>query len=372
MAADWRSLWQVSFLGNELGAWLLALFIFLVALTLLPLAARFLKSHRRRLEAALPTQGHVAVDLAALLIERTSRLFLWAVALWLAGRDLSFPPQVDRWLTVAVVLLVWMQVARWAMATVRFAIDLRRQRSSGPDTLLKSSMEVILFGAGILIWGLALLLALASLGVEIRPLLAGLGIGGIALALAVQTVLSDLLASLSIALDKPFGLGDFLSVDDCQGSVEHIGVKSTRLRSINGEQIIISNGDLLKSRVRNFGRMNERRALFQLDVHYETPVATLAAVPRAVREIVEGTPGTRFDRCHLLRCTDTALQFEVVYFLTSPDFSRYADAQQSINLRILERFRAMEIAFVATAPRPVRLHPPAPPAADASGQQRLL
>jgi len=124
--------------------------------------------------------------------------------------------------------------------------------------------------------------------------------------------------------------------------------------------------------VRNYGRLQERRVLFVLAVHYETPVATLAAVPRAVREIIEATPDTRFDRCHLLRCTETAVQFEIVYFVTRPDYKLYADAQQSINLRILERFRVMEISFTATAPRPVRLHPPAPPAADASGQQRLL
>jgi small-conductance mechanosensitive channel len=185
-------------------------------------------------------------------------------------------------------------------------------------------------------------------------------------------VLADLLASLSIALDKPFGIGDALTVDDCQGTVEHIGVKSTRLRSINGEQIIIANGDMLKARVRNFGRLFERRALFVLDLHYDTPVATLAAVPRAVREIIEATPDTRFDRCHLLRCTDTALQFETVYFVTRPDYRSFADAQQSINLRILERFRAMEITFIATAPRAVRLYPPLAPSADAGGQQRLL
>ena len=233
-------------------------------------------------------------------------------------------------------------------------------------------MEVILFAAGLLIWGVAALLALDNLGIEIRPLLAGLGIGGIALALAVQTVLADFLASLSIALDKPFGLGDFLTVDDCQGTVEHIGVKSTRLRSINGEQIILSNGDLLKARVRNYGRLTERRALFVLPVHYETPVATLAGVPRAVREIIEATPEVRFERCHLLRCTETALEFEAVFFVTRPDYKAYADAQQTINLRILERFRAMEVTFIATAPRPVRLHPPLTPAADAGGQQRLL
>src|SRR6202035_3563502 len=234
------------------------------------------------------------------------------------------------------------------------------------------SLEVVLFVAAIVIWSIALLLALDNLGVEIKPLLAGLGIGGIALALAVQTVLADLLASLSIALDKPFGLGDFLSVEDCQGTVEHIGVKSTRLRSLSGEQIIMSNGDILKARMHNYGRMVERRALFQLAVHYETPVAALAAVPRAVREIIEATPDTRFDRCHLLSCGERALQFEIVYVLSKPDFDLYADAQQRINLRILERFRAMEVNFAAAVPTRVRLDSPPSAMPDAGGQQRLL
>ncbi len=365
-------LWQIEFLGNTLGDWGIALAIFLITFTVLPVASRLIAAQRRRLLARAPLRVHAAIDLAALLAKRTNRLFLWGAALWLASRDLSFPPRLERWLTIGLVVLLWMQLAMWAMAAARFAIDLRGQRSTGPDTLLKSSMEVILFGAGLLIWGVAALLALDNLGVEIRPLLAGLGIGGIALALAVQAVLADLLASLSIALDKPFGLGDFLTVDDCQGTVEHIGVKSTRLCSINGEQIIISNGDLLKARVRNYGRLRERRALFVLPVHYETPVATLAAVPRAVREIIEATPDVRFDRCHLLRCTETALEFEAVFFVTRPEYRTYADAQQTINLRILERFRTMEVSFIATAPRPVRLHPPLTPAADASGQQRLL
>jgi small-conductance mechanosensitive channel len=124
--------------------------------------------------------------------------------------------------------------------------------------------------------------------------------------------------------------------------------------------------------VRNYGRLTERRALFVLPVHYETPVATLAAVPRAVREIIEATPEVRFERCHLLRCTETALEFEAVFFVTRPDYKAYADAQQSINLNILERFRTMEVSFIATAPKAVRLHPPLTPAADAGGQQRLL
>jgi small-conductance mechanosensitive channel len=368
--AGWRNLGHIEFLGNELVTWAIALGVFLVTFTILPLLKRVVSARRRR-QGEFGT-GNVAVELTAALVARTSRFFLWGAAVWLASRDLTFSPRVERWLTIALVLLFWMQGALWAMTAVRFAIDVRRLRSSGPDTLLKSSMEVILFGAGMLVWGIAALLALDNLGVEIKPLLAGLGIGGIALALAVQTVLADLLASLSIALDKPFGIGDALTLDDIQGTVEHIGVKSTRLRSINGEQIILANAELLKARVRNFGRLRERRSLFRLDVHYETPVPALAAVPRAVREIIEATPETRFDRCHLLSCGAAALQFEVVYFVTSPDFKVYADAQQSINLRILERFSTLGVSFLGATPTPVRLHHALPPAPDAGGQGRLL
>jgi small-conductance mechanosensitive channel len=272
-----------------------------------------------------------------------------------------------------LVLLLWMQVAQWAMTAIRHALGLGRQRAPGQERARGGSMEIVLVAIGIVVWSLAALLALQNLGIQVGPLLAGLGIGGIALALAVQTALSDLLASLSIALDKPFGVGDFLTVDDCQGTIEHIGVKSTRMRSLTGEQIVLGNSDLLKSRLRNFGRMVERRALFQLDVHYDTPVAALAAVPGAVREIIEATPDVRFDRCHLLRCAPMALQFEVVFFVTNSDFKVYANAQQSINLRILERFRALGVIFAALGPTPVRLQRlTGAPATDDSGQKRLL
>ena len=364
-------LWHFQFLGNELGQWVVALAIFLITFTVLPLAKRVIGARRRREYPASHT--NYALDLVAALVEHTNRLFLWGVAVWLAARDLSFPDKIDRALNVVLVLLLWMQIALWVMTAVRHALGLGRQRAPGQERVRGGSMEVVLAAIGIVIWSLAALLALENLGIHIGPLLAGLGIGGIALALAVQTVLSDLLASLSIALDKPFGVGDFLTVDECQGTIEAIGVKSTRMRSVTGEQIILGNSDLLKARVRNFGRMGERRSLFQLDVHYETPVAALAAVPGAVREIVEATPDVRFDRCHLLRCTPMTLQFEVVFFVNTPDFKVYANAQQSINLRILERFRALGVIFAAVAPTPVRLHRlTGVPLAEDSGQQRLL
>ncbi|MBV9344373.1 MAG: mechanosensitive ion channel family protein [Gammaproteobacteria bacterium] len=366
--AGWHDFGRTVILDNDVATWSLALLVFLVTFTILPLLRRALLARRKWLGGRAPGRTHVALDLTLALVERTSAVFLWGVAVWLASRELTFPPRVERWLTIVLVLLFWMQAAIWAMTAVRYALGQRRLRSSAPDTLLQSSMSVLIFSAGLLIWGIAVLLALDNLGVQIRPLLAGLGIGGIAIALAVQSVLSDLLASLSIALDKPFGLGDFLTVDDLQGTVEHIGVKSTRLRSVNGEQIIVANGDILKARVRNFGRLRERRALLKLDVHYETEVAALAAVPAVVREIVEGTPHTRFDRCHLLSAGGPALSFELVYYCTSADYKVYADALQSINLRILERFRAMDVNFLAAMPTPVKIHGIVPLPAAPAGQ----
>jgi small-conductance mechanosensitive channel len=368
--SSWRELWDLPVLGNSLGIWILSLAIFLATFAFRPLTARLIERQNARRAARTGSASHPMLDLALELVGSTSSVFLWGAAVWLASRDLIFPARIERWLNVALVLLFWMQMALWAMTALRHGVDTRQRRRAANDKVLSSSIAVIMFGTGIVIWGIAALLALDNLGVQIGPLLAGLGIGGIALALAVQAVLADLLASLSIALDKPFVLGDALRLDDIQGSVEHIGIKSTRLRSINGEQVIIANADLLKARLRNFGRLYERRSLFTLAVHYETPVEKLAAVPHLVREIIEATPETRFERCHLLNFGSKALDFEVVYFVTNPDYRVYADGQQSINLRILERLRALGVTFAAEAPTSVRVQ--APKEAQPAAQQSLL
>jgi small-conductance mechanosensitive channel len=366
--------WQIEFLGNDFREWAIALATFLVTLTVLPIVKRFISARRARWAeresqtARVGAPAHHAIGLTALLVERTSWLFLWAVAVYLGSRDLTFMPRVERFLTIGIVLLFWMQVGLWAMAAVRYAIDLRRKSSAGLDELLTSSIDVILFVAGLVIWAMVLLLALDNLGVEIKPLLAGLGIGGIAVALAVQTVLSDLLASLSIALDKPFGIGDFLTVGESQGTVEHIGVKSTRLRSLTGEQLIMGNTDILKSRVRNYGRMRERRAVFQFGVSYDTDPQALAAIPAEVRKIIESTPDTRFDRCHFLTYGESTLQFETVFYALKPDFNTYADAQQKINLAIFDRLRVMQVSLNPPLRNVVRLEQASPGNASEGAQ----
>ena len=344
MLPSWSEIWQLQFLWNTVEAWVLALGAFLVSFTVLPIVQGFIKARRRKWVEAkgeLP----LAIELATRLVERTSWLFLWTVALFLAFSVLTLPYHIRRAIEIAIVVTFWLQVAWWAMAAVRFAIERRRARSGLADPQLAGSIEVILFIANLGIWTLAFLLALANLNVEIGPLLAGLGIGGIAVALAVQTVLGDLLASLSIALDKPFAVGDALAIDAFNGTVENIGVKSTRLRSVSGEQIIMSNADILKSRVRNFGRMRERRVAMMLGVTYDTPADTLRAIPAAMREIIEAQRQTRFDRCHFLVYGESALQFELVFFVTTPDYNTYADVQQAVNLAILERFASIGVKF---------------------------
>lgn len=341
---SWDEIWQTRFLWNSVGAWALALLAFLVTFTVLPLGKGYVGAQRRKWAQA-GLQRPVAVEVVALFIGRTSKLFLLIVAIAFASTQLSFPRHIERAIQIAIVLTFWFQMGLWGMAAVRLAVDRRARKGRSADPTLAGSIEIIVFTAGLIVWTMAFLLALDNLGVQIKPLLAGLGIGGIAVALAVQTVLGDLLASMSIALDKPFAIGDSLQVDDISGTVEHIGVKSTRLRSLTGEQVIISNADILKSRVHNNGRMQERRASFSLNVTYGTAPEKLRAIPGVVREIVQAQPHTRFDRCHFLTYGDWALRFEVVFYTTVPDYGAYADAQQAINLAIFERFQTMGVAF---------------------------
>ncbi|HPK54642.1 MAG TPA: mechanosensitive ion channel family protein, partial [Smithellaceae bacterium] len=189
------------------------------------------------------------------------------------------------------------------------------------------------------------LLVLDNLGVNITGLVAGLGIGGIAVALAVQNILGDLLASLSIVLDKPFVIGDSIVVDSFSGTVEHIGLKTTRIRSISGEQLVFSNNDLLKSRIQNYKRMQERRVVFGFGVTYQTPLEKLPLINRIIREIIAAQPNSRFERVHFKEYGDSALNYEVVYFVMTPEYGIFMDVQETINLEIFRRFQEEGIEF---------------------------
>ncbi|MCH8208889.1 MAG: mechanosensitive ion channel family protein [Nitrospinae bacterium] len=202
--------------------------------------------------------------------------------------------------------------------------------------------QVFLRGA---LWAILLLLALDNLGIDITALLAGLGIGGIAIALASQKILGDLFSALSIVLDKPFMVGDFIEIGDFTGTVEAIGLKNTRLRSAYGEQIIIPNSDLLQGRIRNYRDRSERRALFTIHITYQTPLEKLKKIPQWIKEIVEDQEHARFDRAHFKEYGDYSLNFEIVYYVMKPDFSLFIKIQERVNHAIFEKFQNENVYF---------------------------
>jgi small-conductance mechanosensitive channel len=220
-----------------------------------------------------------------------------------------------------------------------------RKEQAAEDPGLATALGAVGILAQGIIWAIFLLLILQNLGIQITALVTGLGIGGIAVALAVQNVLGDLLASLSIVLDKPFVIGDFVVVGEFSGTVEHVGLKTTRVRSLSGEQLVFSNSDLLGSRIRNFKRMQERRVAFTVGVTYGTGADKLERIPGMIREVVEGRELVRFDRCHFKSYGDFSLNFETVYYVLLPDYTSYMDVQQAINLEIYRRFQDAGIEF---------------------------
>ena len=265
-------------------------------------------------------------------------------------------PAVAGAVRIVAHLAVLFQLGAWGSAVIAYLIRRWETRKDGQHV---SSTTLRAFGAFLrfVMWTVLVLFALTNaLGVNITPFITGLGIGGVAIALAVQNVLGDLFAALSIVLDKPFDEGDPINVDGLSGTVEHIGLKSTRVRSVDGEQLIFANADLLKSRLRNYKRMRERRVVFTLGLTYETPPDLVARVPVIVRDIVAQTPKARFDRCHFIRFDASSLVVEVVYWVTTPDYLDYRDSQHAINLAILQRFAAAGIAF-AFPTQTIRLHP---------------
>ena len=336
--------------GNGLREWLTAGAITVATWGVLLLLRRFVHARFRRGGA----QDHpLAVRLLADLIGHTRQLFLIGIAISVGQGGLALPDALRAGIGHAVLLLALLQAGFWAGRTVRFYLA-QKEKERGPDRAFAGSLDIISFVVHSLIWALLILVALDNVGVNITALLAGLGVGGVAVALALQNVLGDLFASLSIALDKPFVVGDTLTIDAMTGKVERIGVKTTRLRSESGEQIIVSNADILKSRVRNFARAAELRALATVRVAYDTPAEVLREIPRLLESIVRGQPYARFERCHLKALGDTALLYELSYFRSEPAAHPLLDLQQAVNLAIVEEFQRRGIRFAP--PPPVAAH----------------
>ena len=312
---------------------------FAIALTLL-LVVPFAIALARRVALRLLAPG-IAAEFAA----ATSAWLLLPLATYAAILALDVPPRVERVAAAVALVAVVVQAGLWAHRALSHWLSLRFERTRAQDPQAATTLKLIGYAVQGLLWLLVVLLALDQLGFDVTALVAGLGIGGVAIALAVQSVLGDLFACAAIALDKPFVVGDFIVVDDLRGTVESIGLKTTRVRSLDGELLVFSNGDLLTSRVRNFKRMQERRIQFAVGITYGTRPAKLRRIPGWLREAVEAQPKTRFDRAHFKGYGDSSLDFEMVYYVIEPDYNVYMDVQQSLNLAIYERFAAEGVDF---------------------------
>lgn len=328
---------------NEIWRWLLALGILLFAGSVLRIILRI--TVRRLRVIVIKTPGRFD-DLLVDLLQKTRFLFIFVVSVYVAALILALPTWAESALRGIFIVALLFQAGYWGNAFVEFWIRRSVNQRLAEDAATATTMSALGFVAKMAIWAIVILFAL-DIYMDVTAIVAGLGIGGIAIALAVQNILSDLFASISIIVDKPFVIGDFIVVGEQMGNVEKIGLKTTRVRSLAGEQIIFSNSDLLSSRVRNYKRMYERRIAFSVGVTYDTSPDQLEAIPALIEEIVSSQANTRFDRSHFKTLGDFSLQFETVYYVLLSDYAVFMDVQQAINLAVMRAFaeRGIEFAY---------------------------
>lgn len=330
-------------LGNTIRSWGLAVGMAALAMLGLQTVRRVVV---QRLSALAERTRTEIDDLIVRLMVKTHVSVQLILSAYVGTFALDLPARFTIWIGTVVLIAVLIQIGLWGDGLITFALARYAKQRTPQDGARATTVRAASFVLRLALFTIVLLLALDNIpGVEVTTLIAGLGVGGIAVALAVQNILADLFASLSITLDQPFVIGDFIIVGDYLGTVEHIGLKTTRLRSLSGEQIIMANSDLLNSRIRNYKRMGERRAVFSIGVTYQTPHDKLEKIPSMIRQIVEAQDNTRFDRAHFKAFGDFSLNFEVVYYVLDPDYNLYMDIQQAINLALYERFAKEGVEF---------------------------
>lgn len=330
-------------LENSVQSWLIALGVSLGLFLLLMGLRRVLK---HRLSKLVKRSKTGLDDYLIPLLSQTRWFSILALGLLAGSLFLTLPGEIDIWFSRIIRLVLALQIGFWGTGVISLYIErgvaARIEEDAAEDATTLDALGLI---GKIVLWVILGLIILDNLNVEVSSLVASLGIGGIAVALAVQNILGDLFASLSITLDKPFVIGDFVVVGDFEGDVEDIGLKSTRIRSLSGEELIFSNTDLLNSRIRNYKRLEKRRISFTVGVVYGTPVEKLKKIPGMIEGIIGPMENVEFDRVHLKTLGDFSLDYTVVYYVLLPDYSSYLDIQQLINLELYQQFEAEGIEF---------------------------
>ena len=337
---------QRSLFGISIGSLIIAVTAAVLAYLAMTVLLHFAMSRVRKMADRLPGEQHPTTAVVLDLLSGTHRglIALAALLIGLGMLDLS-----DRWAMrvgqlwfVAVAL----QLGLWGTRAITIGLQRYVQRhSSATMTQVGASTVLMSWGLRTVLWAVVMLAMLSNLGVNITAFVASLGVGGIAIALAVQNILGDLFASLSIAVDKPFEAGDFISVNGVTGTVQMIGLKTTRIRSLSGEQVVMSNTNMLKQTINNFRYLQERRIVFKFGVTYAATPEQLEAISPLVKRIIDSEEKLRFDRGHFAAFGENALEFEVVYIVLDPSYGVYMDLQQKINLALMRALREMGLGF---------------------------
>lgn len=327
-------------MGNAVRSWLMAIGILIVSIILVRI---FKALGLKRLRGMAERTSSNIDDLLVTLTEKVAVPFLYVLALYLATRVLDLDPKVRNITGNGMMVVVTWSVLRVITSLIGFSF--RRHVHHAPGETREKQARGIMLLVNVVIWTIGVVFLIDNFGYNITTIITGLGVGGIAIALAAQAVLGDLFSYLVIFFDKPFEIGDFIIVDDKMGSIEYIGIKTTRIRTLSGEQLICSNSALTSSWVHNYKRMEKRRIVFSFRVTYQTPNELLKRIPAMVKRAVEAQTLTELDRAHFLRFGDSSLDFEVVYYVLDPDYNKYMDRQQAINLSMKEQFEAAGIEF---------------------------
>lgn len=326
---------NLTFWGNNGYTYLKATLIFIGLLILLKIFREIILAKLKKLAQKTQTDfDNVLID-----IFRTIKPpFYLLASLYISIKTLVIPSLVIKIINILFIIAIIYEIIHALEKIIDYSFKARGKEDNSIARTIKLIIKIC-------IWTFGIVLALSNLGVNITSLIAGLGIGGIAIALALQNILKDLFSSFSILLDKPFEVGDFIIVGKDMGTVEKIGIKTTRLRSLDGQQLIIANSELTDARVQNFKRLEKRRALFTLGVIYETQQEKLEKIPKLIQEIVESNESNEFDRCHFKSLGDFSLNFEVSYYVNTQDYKEYLDMVEKINLEIIKQFRKENIEF---------------------------
>lgn len=328
------------FYGNSLKQWIFTAIFVIIVFSAIEIAKKIILGHLVTIGARFRKEIYdLGIDLF-----RNTNLFL-ALSLYIGSHNLAMSAGSVTLVNDTMIIVLLVQVFLWGNRSISFWLASYTRRKLKEDAATVTMITAFSYIGRIVLWVILVLIALDNLGFNIRTLITGVGIGGIAIALAVQNILKDLFASLSIATDKPFVYGDFIAVGDFQGEIEYVGLKTTRIRSLTGEQIIISNSDLLQSRIKNYQRMRNRRGAFTIGVTYQTPHDKLQKIPGIIRGIIQRHEKTRVERVHFTSFGPSALHFEAVYWVDDPDYNLFMDTQQEINLDIFRRFDEEGITF---------------------------